>query len=99
MNKQKSFPCSVRSIAINCSKNYGPCFGFAELAAISEPFNTNACFSSPKGLSYNIPIDKKDYKEINMLTNKKCVEYNVNDLDKCPFYIRELEVWGVTFTQ
>jgi hypothetical protein len=89
-----SFPCIDPSIAIWCTKDYGPYFGFwGELSAFYEPFNEeNACRSYTNDSGYNIP---RNSEGINMLTNQKCKE----GLGWCKFTISEIEVWGVSFNE
>ena len=64
----------------------GPCFdggGCSELDVLYEPFNdVNSCSSFTNEPGYDIPVDGAG---LNMLTNKK----NLN------FTITELEVWEV----
>ena len=71
-----------------CSTIYGPCFSGgerSELSASYEPFNVERnCWSYANEPGYNIP---RDGAGMNMLTNKKEVE----------FTITELEVWEIKY--
>jgi hypothetical protein len=99
LSRHRSFPCVDHSLAIYCTKDYGPWFG-TELALLDEPFNKpNACRSwsclSTKIDVYKIPVNTDG---INMLTNKKSLK-NEKGYEESEFTIKEIEVWGVTFLE
>jgi hypothetical protein len=67
-----------------------------ELIIVLEPFNEpNACYSNANESSYKIPVNSEG---INMLTNKESKKNNFG-YEESLFTIREIEVWGVTFSE
>ncbi len=59
LTKQKSFPCKNHVRAIVCDRDFGPNFGWGELEAWMDPFDTeNAFVSLADHDNYKIPLDK-----------------------------------------
>ena len=62
--------------------------GGSELCAYDQPFNGEMmCRSWANAAGYGIPVDVAD--DINMLTNKKNLEFTIS----------ELEVWEATYLE
>jgi len=86
------FKCKEHSYAITSRRNWGPFFGWGELAIFNSPFNEeDSCYSWGNNFGLGIPVNEEG---INMLTNKKT---NKIFKDRCLFTISELEVWEVKF--
>ncbi len=80
------------TIAIQCGKDRGPCFGIYELLS-SEPFNGNKkCSSYVNSDGYYITMDS-EFKS--NLTNVEC-QYGLSKYNS-EFTISELEVWEIIF--
>ena len=86
LTQQRHFPVINHTDAVYCGRDRGQWFGYGELAALFEPFNTeDGCVSETGEDVYNIG---KSTEGVNELTQ------TVNDYDR-NFTIDELEVWQV----
>ena len=52
------FPVFDHTIAISCSDDEGPYFGFMELSTWGEYFNDRICYSDTNKRGYSIPLNK-----------------------------------------
>ena len=69
LSQQRHFKNTGTDKEIFCRSDYGPYYGYGELAARDQPFNGYGnCESWVNKNTYNIPEDED---HMNMLTNKK----------------------------
>ncbi len=86
LTKKRLFPCKNHVRAIVCDRDFGPNFGWGELEALKDPFDSNSAFKSCANRdNYKIPLDKKG---TNQLTDLK---------QDSSFTVSEVEIWGITF--